>query len=296
MTEAISINPGTCKACGTCADVCPNKIMHKNDASKTISFRIGRIKSCIKCGQCMAVCPTRSIQVNGLDYEKDFFVLPETEPFENAFYNMIRSRRAVRNFKDKSVPRALLEQIIEAVSYAPPSFPPIKTEAIVVQDTEIIRKALPAMIGMYDMLVKAMGNPIARIFIRKGAGAEKFSVLEKHVIPLMKQRLPELKAGTEDTITRHAPAMIIFHADRNAENYHPDIYIAMTYGVLAAHALGLGATIIDLIAPAIEREKKLREMFSIPSGNEVVAAMIVGYPKYRYQRGIKRQLKSVTWT
>jgi nitroreductase/NAD-dependent dihydropyrimidine dehydrogenase PreA subunit len=293
MTDAITFNTQTCKACGTCADVCPSKIMRKVDAK--ITFREDRAPFCIKCGQCMAVCPTRSIQVNGLSYEKDFFPLSSVDTYENAFFDMIGSRRAVRNFKDKAVPRELLEKIVSAITYAPPSFPPIKTEIIVVQNTSIIRQALPAMIEMYDMLVKAMANPIARNFIKKGAGTEKFRVLEKHVVPLMKNRLPELKEGTEDTITRHAPAMIIFHANKKAENYHEDIYIAMTFGILAAHALGLGASMIDLIAPAIEREKKLRKLFSIPEGNEVVATMILGYPKYKYQRGIKRQLKSVGW-
>jgi hypothetical protein len=64
---------------------------------------------------------------------------------------------------------------------------------------------------------------------------------------------------------------------------------------LAAHALGLGATIIELIPAAIDKEKKLRKLFSIPDNNVVVASMIVGYPKYKYQRSIKRNLKSVTW-
>jgi nitroreductase/NAD-dependent dihydropyrimidine dehydrogenase PreA subunit len=293
MTDAITINTQTCKACGTCVDICPNKIMRKEDSK--ITFRDDRVEFCITCGQCMAVCPTRSIQVTGLSYDRDFFPLPAADSCENAFYNIISSRRAVRCFKDMPVPRELLEKIVTAVSFAPPSFTPIKTEVIVVQDKETIRQALPTMIEMYGMLVKAMANPIARIFIKKGAGAEKFKVLEKHVIPLMRNRLPDLKTGKEDTITRGAPAMIIFHADRNAENYHPDIYIAMTYANLAAHSLGLGGTMIDLIPPAIEREKKLRKLFSIPDGNEVVASMILGYPKYKYQRGIKRQLKSVNW-
>jgi hypothetical protein len=36
-------------------------------------------------------------------------------------------------------------------------------------------------------------------------------------------------------------------------------------------------------------------MLLIPDSNVVVASMILGYPKYRYQRGIKRELRSVTW-
>ena len=86
------------------------------------------------------------------------------------------------------------------------------------------------------------------------AGPDKFHVLQSHLIPLMIDRLPDLKAGREDTILRRAPALILFHANRKAENYAADIYIALTYGFLAAHSLGLGASAMDLIPPAVGKE------------------------------------------
>jgi ferredoxin len=294
MEGPIRIDEKSCKKCGLCGEVCPNKII-KKDNSGQLSFRQDRIQFCFKCGQCMSICPTESIHVEGLSYTKDFVGLPEGDSFERNFFNMILSRRAVRNFEDRPVPRELLEKIVQAIAFAPPGFPPIKTEIVVVQDTTLIKKALPHMIEVYDFLIKAMANPMMRFFIKRRAGREKFNMLVHHVVPLMKNRLPELKMGFEDTITRDAPAMIIFHANRNSENYKEDIYIALAYGFLAAHALGLGGSAMDIIPPPIERNKELRKMFLIPDTNEVVASMILGYPKYRYQRAIKRQLKSVKW-
>ena len=294
MGNTITFNEETCKKCGLCSEVCPNKIIKKNDSDQ-LSFRQDRIHFCFKCGQCMAICPTESIHIEGLSYSKDFFDLPESESFEKSFFNMTFTRRAVRNFKDKPVPRELLEKIVQAIAFAPPGFPPIKTEIVVVQDTTLIRKALPHMIGVYDFLVKAMDKPMMRFFIKRRVGREKFNTLVNHVVPLMKSRLPELKMGVEDTITRYAPAMILFHADRNTENYKQDIYIALTYGFLAAYALGLGGSAMDIIPPPIERNKELRKMFFIPETNEVVGCMILGYPKYSYRKAIKRELKSVRW-
>jgi nitroreductase len=243
----------------------------------------------------MAVCPTRSIVVNGLSYERDFFPLPNGPVAGLPFAQMIGTRRAVRNYKDEPVPRDLLERVVEAISFAPPAFPPIKTGLVVVQDAAVIRSALPEMIALYDRLVQAMHHPVARLFVRRRVGRATFQTLRHHVVPLMASRLPELKEGTEDTITRHAPAMILFHAHRDAENYEADIYIALAYGLLAAHALGLGACAIDLIPPAVENSPTLRTLLSIPESNAVMACMILGYPRIRYQRGIKRELKGVTW-
>jgi nitroreductase len=265
------------------------------DGSSGISFRPDRLALCIKCGQCMAVCPSQAIAVNGLTYERDFFELPAEHVADMTFLEMIKTRRAIRVFKQQPVPRKLLEKVVEAITFAPPGFTPPKTELTVVQDTEVIRRALPEMIRVYDRLLKAMGNPIARFFIRCKVGKATFKTLKRHVVPLMKKRLPELKRGTEDTITRYAPAMIVFHAHRDAENYEEDIHIALTYGFLAAHALGLGGSAMSIIHPPIQRSPVLRELFSIPDTNVVVGSIILGYPKCRYQRGIKRNLKNVTW-
>jgi len=294
MENPVSIDQQTCKACGLCGEVCPNKILAKNPLGR-ITFRQDRLSFCMKCGQCMAVCPTKSIYIEGLSYSGDFFEIPEGAAIEAPFFHMIASRRAIRNFRDQPVPKELLEKVVQAITFAPPGFTPIKTEIAVVQDTQVIRKALPYMIKLYDDLVRAMGNPIGRFFIRREVGKEKFNTIKNHLIPLLKSRLPELKRGEEDTLTRNAPAMILFHASKTAENYEADAYVALTYGFLAAHALGLGGSAMDIIPPAIQHSPELRKMFSIPHGNRVVASMILGYPKHPYQRGIRRTLKSVTW-
>jgi hypothetical protein len=89
--------------------------------------------------------------------------------------------------------------------------------------------------------------------------------------------------------------MILFHADKRSDNFRSDIFIALTFALLNAHSLGLGATAIDLIPPAIERTPYLKQLFQIPEENEVVASMILGYPKYKYRRAIQRQLKGIKW-
>jgi nitroreductase/NAD-dependent dihydropyrimidine dehydrogenase PreA subunit len=289
MSTTHAVNVATCSKCRLCAEICPAGTIRAEDFARFIQERENL---CIRCGQCMAVCPTRSISVEGLSYEKDFFELPQRQDgWQDAFYGLIGSRRSIRNFKDKPVPRELLEKIVQAVSFAPPGFTPLSVELTVVNNRELIRRAVPLMAGMYEGMLKAMRNPIARSIIRWKVGRDTYQVLIEHVLPLMRLRIPALLNGTEDTIARNAPTMILFHAARHNE----DIFIALTYGLLAAHALGLGACAIGLIPPTVERNVELRKMFMIPESNKVIASMVLGYPKYKYSWGIRRSPACVTW-
>ena len=89
--------------------------------------------------------------------------------------------------------------------------------------------------------------------------------------------------------------MLLFHAHREAEGHRDDALIALTYGLLAAHALGLGATALSLVPPIVQRSPELRAMFQIPPENHVLASMVVGYAKVRFKRGIRRELAGVHW-
>jgi ferredoxin len=293
VTGKIKIETSLCKSCGLCIEVCPNKIFRLENGQTSVISK--RMHLCFACGQCMAICTAKAITVEGYTYEENFFDLPKPASFETSFFDMIRSRRAVRNFADKPVERELLEKIVEAISMAPPGIPPAKTEITVVQNTDLIRKSLPFMIRDYDFLYKGMHNPLMRFIIQLKAGKDMYRTLKRHIVPMMRERLPGLKAGTEDTITRYAPAMILFHADRNEVLYREDIHIAVTYGFLAAHAGGLGGSAMTIIYPMIDRNKKLRQLFAIPESNEVVGSIIIGYPKYSFKRGIRRPLKKITW-
>ncbi len=290
MAKGISINDTLCKNCKVCIEVCPNGIFQTNNGHTSVKPE--RIVLCFLCGQCMAACPEKAIQVEGLDYKKDFFDLPEVI---NSFNSLIQSRRSVRAFKNIPVPKDILEQIVNAITYAPPSFPPIKTEITVIHDKQLIKESLPHMINLYDKLMQGLKNPVARHIISRKTGREKLRVIQNHIVPMFNIKLPFMKNGSEDAITRNAQAMILFHANKQSDNYASDIYIALAYALLKAHSLGIGATAIDLIPPAIERTPVLKQMFKIPEENIVVASMILGYPKFKYKRAIQRELKSITW-
>jgi ferredoxin len=292
------IDPETCGRCGLCVAVCPAHIPHLISGlgdGDVVELRAERLYACIRCGHCMAICPTESIHIEGLSYEEHLFDLPTVDVDGQRFSNFATCRRSIRVFRDEPVPRQVLQGIVDIISMAPMGFPPHKVEVSVVQTRDTIERALPLIVERYEDLAQWMNNPVIRIMIRRRAGPEAFNSLKNHVLPSLKYRLPDMKAGKVDTITRGAPAMLLFHAHREAEGHRDDALIALTYGLLAAHALGLGATALSLVPPVVERSPELRAMFEIPAENSVLASMVVGYAKVRFRRGIRRELAGVHW-
>ena len=292
-----TIDSSACTGCGMCVEICPMEIfrlenVNGHQESKLIA---DRSDSCMLCGHCMAACPQAAVQVRGLSYEEDFFELPKSRIEADQFYNFLESRRSVRVFKDRPVPRDVLEQILGAIASAPMGFTPPKIEISVVSERTVIDKALPEIMGTYEQLLGLWQNPLGRGILRRRTSTETYISLDEHVLPSLRYRLPEMQNGSKDSITRNAPAMLIFHAPYKSGSHTEDAHIALTYGLLAAHALGLGACAIGLVAPAVERSKMLRNLFHIPEENEVLTSFVLGYPKYHFRRGIRRPLAAVHW-
>lgn len=296
MKTGHTVDLATCSGCGTCADICPPHALElvEEGGKKHARSAPGLADGCMRCGQCMAACPTDSISVEGISRE-DLFPLPKAAPDPDAFQRMLESRRAVRVFKDEPVPREALERIVAMTALAPMSYTPHKLEVTVVGSPETMRRAATAMATLYQGLARAWRSPISRWFIRRELPPDELTGLRDHVMPTLPLRLEGMRRGRWDTITRGAPAMLLFHARPEAGGSVADARIAGTYALLAAHALGLGATMLDLVPPAVDHSPEVRALLRIPEGHKVRAAVVVGVPRYRFRKGIRRRFPAVRW-
>ena len=277
------VNQSLCKNCGICTEVCPNKIIGQNG---NVQFKQEREHLCLQCGQCMAICPAKAILIEGLTYEKDFIELSYDKSNYKNFMETLSTRRSVRTFKNKPVSEELVDEIVDSVSYAPFGASPEKMEISIINNRKTIESALPLISDFFHGLEKMIENPISSRFLRILSGKEDFRTINNHQYPIAKGGNYNLKNW--DGITRGAPAIITIHAAKDAEAHTNNGVIYATYIMLAAHAIGLGATMIECVPPAINRNKKLKEIFQIPENNEAVMSVIIGHPKYRYKRTIKR--------
>lgn len=280
-----TINRELCSKCQLCMEVCPCKVIETN-VIKEPFFVEERMPICQQCGQCMAVCRTSAIKVDGLSYENDFLDLPPNEVVHNSFIDFLANRRSVRNFKDKTVSNEIIDQILDSISYAPFGAEPEKMCITVVNDRKRIESSLPHIEKFLDDVVKWIDNPIASRMIKRRSGPEKFHTIKNHLYPISKLGNYKLEYG--DRITRNAPVIVIFHAPINAASHTDNSFIYATYTMLTAHSLGLGATMIGLVPNAINKVKAVRDIYKIPEENEAISSIIVGYPRIKYKRTIKR--------
>jgi nitroreductase len=243
----------------------------------------------------MALCTAKAITVGDLSYERDLFDLADNPVDLAALTAFLASRRSVRAFRPDAVSRDQLEAIARTIGLAPMGFPPPKVEITIITERATIERALVPMVELYERLSRQLDNPIARLMIRRRVGRETWASLDGHLRPMLGYRMADTRAGRYDTITRGAPALLLLHARAGGASLAGDAAIALAYGLLGAHALGLGATALDLVPPAVNRSPSVRRIFGIPAGDDVLAAMIVGHPRVRFRRGIRRAPAAVHW-
>jgi len=287
-----TINKETCKICKLCIEVCPCNIIGLNEEGK-VYFIPEREHICLECAQCMAVCNTKSIRVNDISYDSELLDLPGARISYDEFIDFLVARRSVRNFKDKAVPGEIIQQIIDSIAFAPYGSAPYEVQITVVNNRKTIESALPYMSEFLDNIVKWIENPLMRFIIKRKRGIETFNTLKNHLYPIAKSGNYKLEYG--DRITRDTPAILLFHANKEVEEHTDNSMIYAVYAMLAAHAIGLGASMISIVPAAINKVKEVREIFKIPEENEVVISVILGYSKIKYKRGIKREKKRITW-
>ena len=284
------VNLETCMGDGICVEICPKHILEVvNGKAATIENRSG---NCILCGQCVAICPTESLQMPELPAEgfQDLSRLPfgYTE-----FVAFLRTRRSIRRFKDLPVERDVIEKILEAAATAPMGFPPHSTEVLVIdrpEEMDFLRKEL---VKDYTSILKAISNPLGRAMIRLTAGAENYVALKDCILEVAKDANEAYHRDGSDQYMYHAPALMVFHGSRWALSHDENAHLVCHHAMLAALSMGLGTTIIGMIPPILDRSKALRKRYGIPRENRVLTSLILGYPKYRYKKSIRRDLAGV---
>lgn len=152
----------------------------------------------------------------------------------------IKERRSIRKYEDKEVPEALLNQVLEAVQWAPSWANTQCWEIIVVKD-QTAKQQLQETMGK--------GNPATKAIVDA---------------PLVLAVCGKLKSSGyyKDQVTTKFGDWFLF-----------DLGIATQNLCLAAHDAGLGTVIVGLFD-----HDKAAKILQVPEGYELVVLVPMGYP------------------
>jgi len=261
-----------CKRDGICATECPVSILTMNDHDPEPVE--GAEQRCLNCGHCVAVCPHGAISLQTMPSERcqplrdDWRLTPEqVEQF-------LKGRRSIRTYKDQPVEREVLTHMIDMARFAPSGHNGQPVSWLVIHDKNEVKRLAGVVIDWMRSQVEAK-TPFARAFSMKG-----------------------LVAAWEtgyDPICRSAPHLIITHAPKNNKIASLSCSIALTYLELAALPFGLGTCWAGYFQLAAEMSSSLQEALALPDGHQSFGAMMVGYPKFEYQRIPMRNEAQIMW-
>ncbi|MBN1882892.1 MAG: nitroreductase family protein [Deltaproteobacteria bacterium] len=287
----VVIDAALCTGCGRCVSVCHGAPLQMTDGQVTVDQ--DRYFGCIGCGHCMMVCPNNAVIVRGRDMSPEMlFDLPDeaSRTKYGELLNLMRSRRSVRTFDDRGVPRNVIDAVVEAVATAPMGIPPSDVEILILDNREKVAEFAGDMV---DLMVKSrwvFSLPM-RIFMRAFYAKEEIESLKTFVLPLI-DVLREKREQGVDWLLYNAPLAMYFYTSAGADPADP--LVAATYAVLAAESQGLSNCMIGSVAPFLQTGGgKVKEKYGIPKRSRQGIMVIFGYSRMSYRRGVTRSLGGV---
>jgi nitroreductase/NAD-dependent dihydropyrimidine dehydrogenase PreA subunit len=278
----IEVNPDLCKRCFTCTQTCPILIFAEKDKDSIPDILDDNLQFCILCGHCAAICPAGAITHDSFPPGSIVPVRKEALPSGEQAIEMLRTRRSIREFKDKPVERDLIEKVIDVARCAPSDHNRQSTEYIVVQERSTLDKIVQLSFAYYEGLVEILQSTAAQ-------GEEKPDFLME-----LEGFVDILKTG-KDLILCDAPLFIAFHAEESAGFPAENATLSLCYATLAAMSLGLGSFYTGFVVMACKADRAIPELLSVPDNHKIYGALAMGYPKFKYKNWIERKPARVEW-
>ncbi len=259
------IDQEKCTKCKLCIQECGRGYFSAKNGDMAFNEKLG---TCNLCGHCIAVCPEDAILTKNLDDVDTFPGIdsPETIVDYSKIFKLIRAKRSIRRYKNKKVPKDILEKVFEAMRYAPSASNSRAWRYLIISDPEKIKELSDEVIRTnYQYMGFQSGEQAIDYF--KSIGREPIFYEAPHLIILYYRTVQ--KSGT----------MIGLQGN--------DAGIALTYGMLAAESLGLGTCWIGMVQAAVAMNRKIFDIIGIKGF--VLGSFVLGFPAVKYRRTTPRK-------
>lgn len=269
----LTVDEKTCNRDGICAAVCPMGIIDFSKGQLPAAFADAE-DLCIACGHCVAVCPTASISHAKMTAQQCPPVQEDFHLSDEQCEHFIRSRRSIRTYKDQPVSRDTLTRLITVASHSPSGHNSQSPQWRVIDDVLQVRNMAGLVIDWMRWMIDNQAELAASLN--------------------MARAIRRWEAGS-DVILRGAPAVIVAHADKNDRTAPAACTIALAYMELAAMSMGLGTCWAGYFWAASQGFPPVVDALALPEGHQAFGALMVGYPRFAYQRLPLRNSPVISW-
>lgn len=262
----LGIDYERCSNCNICLTTC---ILFRKDRDQNKIIVVDNPNyKCNLCGQCIAKCPEDAIIYEGLGETLSFEGIkkPETIASYDTIYKFLTAHRSVRLYKKKIVPIDTLRKVFDAMSRAPTADNKRSERFSILSDQDKIKT-------LNDAVLEAiLSNPETN---------KRFEELFRLISRVF-----------QSPIYFDAPHVIFVDSTEESEQGANNIGIIITYGRLAAQALGLGTCWNGWTQLALRFNPKIKELANVKG--DMVGAFTIGYPAGpKFYRSPPRTLKPV---
>ena len=276
MGFGVYIDREKCNKDSICVLECPERAIEMGEDGYPKATAVGE-QQCINCGHCVAFCPTGAFSLENMKPE-DCHPVPQgmNLSMEQA-EAFVRTRRSVRTYKKKPVPKELLERLVKLACYAPTAKNMEPVHWTIIHDAAEVQR----FGGMVIDWMRAM---------RAG---ESEAIFGNELLDLI---ISDAEAGG-DWICRGTPHIAVAHGPRDLPipASPTGCIIALTTLELAAPAFGLGACWAGYFNAALNCYPPMLKELSIPENHDCHGAMMLGYPVYARHRIPVRKQARIAW-
>jgi nitroreductase/NAD-dependent dihydropyrimidine dehydrogenase PreA subunit len=273
-TPLLTIDPEKCSKDGLCAMACPMALLSFADTTKPPVPVPNARELCIRCGHCVAVCPKGAIDHEAMKASDCLPIQKKLLLSAEHAEHFLRSRRSIRNYKDAPVEREKLERLITIASHAQTGHNEQPVKWLVIYEKEKVHQLAEQVIAWMKHLLKT----------------QKEFAKALHMDMIVAAWLMGF-----DVVFRNAPHVVLAYSHKASATAPTASIIAMTYLELAAPTLGLGTCWAGYFTYASQTFPPLMEALNLPKNHVAQQGVMVGIPKFGYQRMPVRKSPDITF-
>ena len=275
----ITIDHDRCNLCKECLEICHEYCMTIENQLLSLDF-----KYCSTCCQCIANCQKQALSWDKVAPAK-FDKINYPGPVQ--INELFRERRTIRDFTNVKIDRALLEQIVNNVRYAPTHN--FNFKAIIIDEPE---------------LIQIIDEVIYRFIKRLYRFVFKLKIIHQFVkitVPKFEFEYMKAKPKIEKSIQRGrsfktVPAAIVMIVGEKNVPYSLESAQYGLYNIdLYAESLGLGCRILVGNQMILNRSRRVRKLLRLRNNEKIFGTIAIGHPAIRFRNKVNGKQMVIQW-